>query len=509
MSIVLDLGRLVDVREPILDRQLLALSVELSSDLLALLGEFFLILRHLFKKPHQQETSHKAGTFGPPQDRNLLLSDGPENQQLTALGRTVAALPLHPRLGTMLAHAASDGLAEDAALIGALIQEGTGGRRAGRAGQVRCGDVFAQRDALEKGPVRTRVMRVQAQLMRGLRRLGIPSEADLVRAAQDDRDDALCQHLLRGWPDRVARRRDLTSDRMVLVGGRGALLMKESVVQDDEFMVALDVDAGRRGEFARARVRSAARVDKAWLLADPNCRTEEVYLWDEADRRVCCRRRTLYLDLVLADEPSAILDEIAAANILAERVGAWLDDLVAGSQGLRQFLNRCRLLAAMMPELGFPEPVEEMLRTALPGLCQGQRAWNALVKAPWRRTLERQLDYHQQEALRTHAPSEIVVASGASRALHYGEDGPPVLAVKVQELFGTTQSPTVARGRMKVRLHLLDPAGRPLQVTDDLESFWTRTWVSVRKEMRSRYPKHRWPEDPLSATASRHSVKRR
>ena len=136
-------------------------------------------------------------------------------------------------------------------------------------------------------------------------------------------------------------------------------------------------------------------------------------------------------------------------------------------------------------------------------------SFSELRKRALPESLWSQLDWRQQNALRTHAPSTVTVPSGRDIALSYEASGPPVLAVKVQELFGSRFGPRIADGRIPVLLHLLNPAGRPLQVTRDLESFWTRTWPEVRKEMRTRYPKHRWPIDPITATPSRHSVKRR
>ena len=119
------------------------------------------------------------------------------------------------------------------------------------------------------------------------------------------------------------------------------------------------------------------------------------------------------------------------------------------------------------------------------------------------------LDWSERQRLDTLAPERLEVPSGSRLRLRYPAEGAPYLAVRVQEVFGWEATPTIARGRQRIVLHLLNPAQRPLQVTEDLESFWTRTWPEVRGEMRSRYPKHRWPEDPRAAEPSRRTTQRR
>ena len=128
---------------------------------------------------------------------------------------------------------------------------------------------------------------------------------------------------------------------------------------------------------------------------------------------------------------------------------------------------------------------------------------------PLARAVLDMLPWAARQTLEREAPTHVQVPSGRKAALVYPSEGAPSLAIKVQEVFGWSETPTICGGRQPIVLHLLNPAGRPLQVTRDLESFWGRTWVEVRKEMRSRYPKHRWPEDPRTAVASQRTTKRR
>ena len=154
-----------------------------------------------------------------------------------------------------------------------------------------------------------------------------------------------------------------------------------------------------------------------------------------------------------------------------------------------------------MPELDLPEFSNNELRELLPWLCPGCRSFADLRQAGWLDALQSKLTAHQRRLVDREAPEKIQVPSGSRIGLTYEVGKPPVLAVRIQELFGLPDTPRVAAGRVRVLLHLLAPNQRPQQITDDLASFWNNTYQQVRKELRARYPKHAWPEDPWSAQA--------
>jgi ATP-dependent helicase HrpB len=161
-----------------------------------------------------------------------------------------------------------------------------------------------------------------------------------------------------------------------------------------------------------------------------------------------------------------------------------------------------------MPELDLPALDDDQWKSWLPEICAGHRSFAELRSvdlATW--TLHR-LSHRQRQAIDREAPERLPVPSGNKIALHYEFGRPPILAVRIQELFGLTDTPRIAGGRVGVLLHLLAPNHRPQQVTDDLRSFWTNTYPVVRKELRARYPKHAWPEDPWTATAERRPRRR-
>src|SRR5262249_43339920 len=152
---------------------------------------------------------------------------------------------------------------------------------------------------------------------------------------------------------------------------------------------------------------------------------------------------------------------------------------------------------------------EAELREVLTWLCHGCRSFADLRRADWLGALRGKLTHAQQQAVEREAPERLQVPSGSRLALRYEVVRPPVLAVRIQEVVGLTDTPRVAAGRVKVLLHLLAPNGRPQQVTDDLASFWANVYPQVRKELRARYPKHSWPDDPLTAAPERQPRRRR
>jgi ATP-dependent helicase HrpB len=183
----------------------------------------------------------------------------------------------------------------------------------------------------------------------------------------------------------------------------------------------------------------------------------------------------------------------AAAAERLERV------LPAADTPAGSFRTRVQCLRQWMPELQLPPLDEADLRDVLPWLCSGCRSFDDLRRADWLQALRDRLTHAQNRAVEAEAPERLLVPSGSRITLRYEVGRPPVLAVRIQEVFGLRDTPRIAAGRVRVLLHLFAPNYRPQQVTDDLASFWANTYPLVRKELRARYPKHAWPEDPWSA----------
>lgn len=431
---------------------------------------------------------------------------------VTPLGTTLARLPVHPRLGRLLVEGHRLGRVREAALLAALLSErdpftrsprGTGPRRASRS------DLLDRLDALETFESRSWeneglnagaarfVLKARDQLFEIVRRELGPAPS----AAQGD--TPLLRALLTAYPDRLARRREPRSPRGVMVGGRGVRLAEESAVLEDDLFLCIDLDAGRSGPMAEALVRKASAVEPEWLPPE-SLTTETVLAFDETRERVAAWKRTLYEDLVIAETEIPPPDAAEAGRVLAEAAAARLDRALAlDDPEVAAFLARVRSLAEWMPELSLPRFTEDEIRGLLPALAAGRKSFADLRRAPLLDVLQGALSYPQLEAVRREAPERLEVPSGSHIRLDYEPGKPPVLAARIQEMFGLAETPRVAAGRVPVLLHLLAPNGRPQQVTHDLRSFWENTYPQVRKELAGRYPKHSWPLDPWNATPQR------
>lgn len=451
---------------------------------------------------------------------NLGAVEPGEPPRLTKLGRTLARFPVHPRLARLLVAGHEAGELRRAALCAALLSERDvvnrpTSHRPVVALHTASSDLLDRVTAVENqersgygesalGPVHPGRSR---QVQRVARQLAKLAERRLGPGESLDNEEALRCALLVAWPDRVARRREPASRRGVMVGGRGVRLAEMSAVHQAEFFLCLELDAGGRSH-SEALVRQASAIEVDWLPKDElSTGVEAVY--DESRDRVVGRLRTTWRDLVLTEKEADPGAE-EAARVLAAAAAERLDQaLPQEDRSFSDFLARVRSLATWMPDLGLPAFDDAHLVTLLPTLATGKRSLADLRKAPWLATLEGMLDYRQVQALRNHAPSHLEVPSGSRIRLRYAPGKAPVLPVRIQELFGLPQTPTVAAGRIPVLLHLLAPNQRPQQVTDDLKSFWKNTYPEVRKELKARYAKHSWPEDPLGARAEKRPRRRR
>jgi ATP-dependent helicase HrpB len=382
---------------------------------------------------------------------------------LTERGATLRRLALHPRLANLLLEA---GGSPRAAAACALLSERDFLRSELPSGDC---DLAGRVDRLSSAP---------RSLRRAADELARRAESVLGSAAADD-DERFRRAVLAAWPDRVARRREPGSQRLLLNNGVGAKLARESSVREAEWLVAVDVLGARRGERSEALVRIATGVERDWLEPDA------VELVTELDGdKVRGFERELLGALVLRERP-ADPDPEEAARLLAERLKA--KGLGAANDGA---LRRLRFA-------GLEADLDALLLQACLGRRETPRV-NVLELLPWK----------QRQELDRLAPERLDVPSGRTARIDYREDGRPVLSVKLQELFGLADTPRVGPGKTAVVIELLAPNGRPVQTTEDLRSFWERGYPEVRKELRGRYPKHPWPEDPWTATAT-HRTKRR
>lgn len=436
---------------------------------------------------------------------------------LTDLGKRMARLPVHPRLGRLLIEGETFGCAARAALAAALLAErdpflrGTAPASKSVLSQ---SDIQDRVEALEEFETAGRfqfpigelhrggadfVLRARDQLFRLLDESGSLQRKSGSPQRKQGSEDGLLRSLLAAFPDRLARRRNPASPRGIMVGGRGVKLMPSSRVVEPEFFLCIDVDAGE----SEALVRLASGVRREWLSAERIVESQRVEFNPHMEK-VEAKRFIHFEDLLLDSTAILLPDAEATAPVLAAAaLSNWERIRPANDSPAGQYLLRLRCVRTWMPDLGLPAFDESEMRELLGWLCASCRSFDDLRKADWLGAFKGRMTHQQRTAVDREAPERIEVPSGSQIALTYEEGRPPVLAVRIQEVFGLADTPRIAGGRVKVLLHLLAPNFRPQQVTDDLASFWANTYPTVRKELRARYPKHAWPEDPLAAEATR------
>ncbi len=387
---------------------------------------------------------------------------------VTPLGHQLRRLPLHPRLGRVLVE--GRGSFEAAAACALLSEPGT---RPSPSAATSC-DLLPLIDRWPTMPFHTR------RVADHLSRLADEALGSLVRAHIDE--GALAKALLAGYPDRLARRRATDRQRVVLASGRGAAMGRESRVVEGEWLVALDLTSGRAGAHTEALVRIAAAVAADWIV--PTTRALE-HRFDAAQGTVRAIDVERYDEIVMRERP-ATPDPAIRAQVLAR---AWLER--EPDEATRQLVARARF-AGVEIDLA-------AMATQAAGTARALADLRIAEALPW----------EMKQRLSEAAPQSLVVPSGRSTPLTYREDGGVTASVKLQELFGLAETPRVGPRHEPVTIELLAPNGRPVQTTRDLRSFWERTYPEVRKELRGRYPRHPWPDDPWTATPTHRTVRRR
>jgi ATP-dependent helicase HrpB len=423
---------------------------------------------------------------------------------LTETGKRVMRFPVHPRQGRLLLEAERRGAAADGAALAALLGEREIRQEArGRASKstlsgpsdllelldrYKEGQAVGPRSAgLEQGAFGA-VERVQKQLLRML---------DSKQPAPKDAEEALMLSVLAGFSDRLAKRRRPKFPELVLAAGGSATLDETSVVHDAELMVAVDAEERRGGVF----VRLASKVEPEWILeASPDALSElDELQWNAASKRVERVTRLSVGNVVLEETRKPAEPSEAAAKVLAAAALAEGPERFADPEALTSLRARIEQLRAAYPETGFPPMDETFVRRALEELAVGLRTFEELREAGLLQALQNHLTSDQARLLAREVPERITLVGGRSVRINYEANKPPWLESRLQDFFGSTTGPTVCGGRVPVVLHLLAPNGRAVQVSTDLAGFWERHYPAIRKELMRQYPKHAWPENPLTA----------
>ena len=447
-----------------------------------------------------------AGALASARDLLRRLGALDNGDAMTPLGRRMLALGTDPRMAAMLLAANEDGGRALACDLVALVEarDPLPGQGDGLALRWRALAAFRSGRG-QGGAARSVLAAIDAAARQWRRRLRVssPPPAQLPAHAVGD----LLAH---AFPDRIAHQHPSDPLRYQLANGRMARLADDSSLFGEPWLVASEL----RFDPRLALVLRAAPVDEDRLrqaFAHLFDERDQVR-WDDARGALVAERVRTFDAIVLDSRPGGRVDPQLAAAALTEAVRTRGLEALPWTPALQQWRERVRCLRDWMPDLQLPDLSDEALLAGLDDWLRpafaGKTRLDALDAGDLANALKSQLDWSQGQRLDALAPVRIQVPSGQQRPIHYAVGEEPVLAVRLQELFGLAQTPRIADDRVPLTLHLLSPAGRPLQVTRDLGGFWERTWPEVRKEMKGRYPRHPWPEDPLRA-APTHRAKPR
>ena len=442
---------------------------------------------------------------------------------ITDIGKRMLSFPLHPRQARMLVEAERRGVAEDGAVLAALVGEkdlrvGTRARFEGAG--ARTLDVATEQSDLLGLLDRFREAQDSGFAAHALRAIGL--DAGAVHAVERARkqlgrivrnidartptspkaaDDALLLAVLAGFPDRVARRKRQGSRDLALAQGGTAELAETSAVRDAPWMVAVDAENVR----GRTLVRMASGIEPEWLIELFEERIREVadLGFDDAKGVVIGGSKMVYDALAIAESPGFDRNDPRVADLLCERALARGARSLVADEALARWLTRARFAASQDKSLRAPADADVAL--ALRALCQGKTTLREVAEGDLLGTLRSEIGgFGKIEAL---APERVTLASGRTVQIAYDEGKPPWIESYLQDFFGTKTTPHA--GRIPIVLHLLAPNKRAVQVTTDLAGFWERHYPAVRKELMRKYPRHAWPEDTSIAVAAKYPRPRR
>ncbi|HYB10332.1 MAG TPA: ATP-dependent helicase HrpB [Alphaproteobacteria bacterium] len=423
------------------------------------------------------------------------------NGRVSEHGRAMARLPMHPRLAHMVLRAKERGLGQEAASLAALLAErdilsGPGGSRDA--------DLRTRLELFGNSKMRHRLP-PSYELRQGALKRAIDAARQTRRMLEiEDRSLAPARAgvlVALAYPDRIAGRRPQGGFR--LANGRGAALAEEDPLGNEPWLAVAEVS----GTNPDGRIFLACPIQLDEIEAEFGTHIESSVevAWDPRSQFVLARRRRRLAALILADAPwNDAPDEAVAAAMLDGVRALGLSALpwtpaARSLQARIEFLRSLEGDASTWPDLSDAD-LERSLGDWLGPYLGGVRNVAGLQQLDLAHILSSRLDHRQRQRLHSEAPVSLCVPSGRTLPLDYSAPDGPVLAVKLQEMFGLADTPRVANGRVPVLLHLLSPAGRPMQVTRDLASFWRTGYADVKRDLKGRYPKHPWPDDPARAT---------
>jgi len=437
---------------------------------------------------------------------------------ITPLGQRMLAFPVHPRYARMLIAAQQFGCVYEACLVAALTQgRDLVLRRPDQNVESSREDLFG--DIVDEGTSDFEILirawnfaeanqfRLDALRQHGIhavtaRQVG-PLLEQFLRIARDEglhiqrteNLEALRKCILIGFSDRVARRVDEGTLRCALVHGRRGTLAKESVVRSSSLLVAAEIReiGGRQGD-VNTILSLATAIPIEWLqeIFPGDMQSNVQVEFDSATRRVQAADVLRFRDLAVSEKRVEPPPADAAARLLSEEIMSGRLQLPSWDHGVTQWIVRLNLLARWCPELQLPPIQDDDRRHILEQFCLGSAGYKDLKDLDVRSAVKSWLSAEQRGLLDKHAPERITLSNGRTPKVTYDAASPPFISLRIQELFGVTQTPRIGMSRVPLSVHILAPSMRPVQVTQDLANFWKEHYPSIKSELKRKYPKHEW-----------------
>ena len=431
----------------------------------------------------------------------LLGAVDPQTEALTPLGASMLLFPLHPRLSRVLLSAAQTGVLEEAAFAAALLQEKNPFRRSDNAPlglresisllqeaeQKKFDRNFCQQIGLNAASARP-ISKIKQTFMR-------IAEAQVRKSVSTGDEDAFSKSILAGFPDKLARRMVSGKKLCLLADGRKASAEESVLPASFNLGVALDIqEIGSSGKNIETKITWALPVKAEWVaeLFPLQVKTQEETYWDKDQQRVKMSRRLMFNDLILEEEFKGSPSPSRAASVLADELVKKNIELPGWNEAVEEWLLRLKLFCQWCPEFGLSPVTEEDKRMLYEEICEGSYSARDLKTCEVEVHVKGWLSHSQGSFLNQHVPEHISLPCGKKAKVHYDAALPPYVAVKIQELYGLEKKLTLAQGRVPLLVHILAPNYRPVQITDDLPSFWKNRYPEVKKEMQRRYPRHLW-----------------
>ena len=425
-----------------------------------------------------------------------------DHNGLTEMGKQMAKLPVEPRLARWLIAAKRAGCLKDAALLAAYLSEAP--YRRSQRGLWASTDLSIDFEKLKKEirkPELAHLKRIADDILDAARE--IPSTKDDT-AHNLPTLEAMARAMLSAYPDRLAKprpskekwtesdpRRNTQPIHALMSGNRGVVIREAQTLKDAKFFICADLDLVKGIERAANTVVKAFPIDPRWIPWQ-----EGITARYEEDKDRVVIANAVYFDIFTLRETflhDAQYNALRTKTLLEAAQKAPQKALNLTSEAWQQLKARLDFVKKHAPELPIPEPDLAWAASFLPEMCQNADSFEALRAIDLSPYALKKLDTSVTYALQKLAPERIKLENGFETAVDYTQS-PPVVSVKIQKAFGTYRLPTVGDGKIPVMMHLCAPNGRPAQVTQDLQNFWTNTYSDVRKQLRGRYPKHDWPE---------------